>query len=350
MYARNINTYILSIMKIEENYSLEKHNTFHVQVAAKHFMEYDSEEELSRILRDEYFMECQKLHIGAGSNLLFLDDYNGIILHSLIGGAEQLKSDDTNVYLQVGAGMAWDACVAYAVSNNWGGIENLSNIPGETGAAAVQNIGAYGVEIKDVIESVTAYEVKTGNKKIFTATECKYGYRDSIFKNELLDQYIITHVTLKLTKQPVLNLSYGNLSEVMCAEKEQNIQTVRDVVIKIREEKLPNTDELGNAGSFFKNPIISKPHYEAIQKDYPTIPGYEVADNKIKVPAAWLIEAIGFKGKSFDTVGVYDKQALVIVNLGDASGTEIAMLAESIRTKVLQQFEIEVNPEVRYVG
>lgn len=337
-------------MKIEENYSLEKHNTFHVQVAAKHFMEYDSEEELSRILRDEYFMECEKLHIGAGSNLLFLDDYNGIILHSLIDGVELLKSDDANVYLQVGAGMAWDACVAYAVSNNWGGVENLSNIPGETGAAAVQNIGAYGVEIKDVIESVTAYEVKTGSKKIFTAADCKYGYRDSIFKNELLDQYIITHVALKLSKQPVLNLSYGNLNEVMRAEKEQNIQTVRDVVIKIREEKLPNTDELGNAGSFFKNPVISKPHYEAIRKDYPTIPGYEVADNKIKVPAAWLIETIGFKGKSFDTVGVYDKQALVIVNLGDASGTEIAMLAESIRTKVLQQFEIEVNPEVRYVG
>ena len=337
-------------MKIEENYSLEKHNTFHVQVAAKHFMEYDSVEELSRILRDEYFMECQKLHIGAGSNLLFLDDYNGIILHSLIKGFEVMGSDDASVYLQVGAGESWDACVSHAVSNNWGGVENLSDIPGETGAAAVQNIGAYGVEIKDVIESVTAYEVKTGNKKIFTATECKYGYRDSIFKNELLDQYIITHVTLKLTKQPVLNLSYGNLNEVMCAQKEQNIQTVRDVVSQIRAEKLPNTAELGNAGSFFKNPIISKPHYEAIQKDYPTIPGYEVADNKIKVPAAWLIETIGFKGKSFDTVGVYDKQALVIVNLGDASGTEIAMLAESIRTKVLQQFEIEVNPEVRYVG
>ena len=337
-------------MKIEENYSLEKHNTFHVQVAAKHFMEYDSVEELRRILRDEYFIECQKLHIGAGSNLLFLDDYNGIILHSLIGGVELLKSDDANVYLQVGAGMAWDACVAYAVSNNWGGIENLSNIPGETGAAAVQNIGAYGVEIKDVIESVTAYEIKTGDKKIFTVADCQYVYRDSIFKNDLLDQYIITHVTLKLTKQPVLNLSYGNLSEMMCAEKKQSIQTVRDVIIKIRAEKLPSTDELGNAGSFFKNPVISKPHYEAIQKDYSTIPGYEVADNKIKVPAAWLIETIGFKGKSFDTVGVYEKQALVIVNLGDASGTEIAMLAESIRTKVLQQFEIEVNPEVRYVG
>lgn len=337
-------------MKIEENYSLEKHNTFHVQVAAKHFMEYDSEEELSRILRDEYFMECEKLHIGAGSNLLFLDDYNGIILHSLIDEIELLKSDDENVYLHVGAGMAWDVCVAYAVSNNWGGIENLSNIPGEIGAAAVQNIGAYGVEIKDVIASVTAYEVKTGIKKVFTAVDCKYRYRDSIFKNELLDQYIITHVTLKLTKQPVLNLSYGNLNEVMHAKKEQNIQAVRDVVIKIREEKLPNTDELGNAGSFFKNPIISKPHYEAIQKDYPSIPGYAVADNEIKVPAAWLIETIGFKGKSFGTVGVYDKQALVIVNLGDASGTEVAMLAESIRTKVLQQFEIEVNPEVRYVG
>jgi UDP-N-acetylmuramate dehydrogenase len=337
-------------MKIEDDYSLEAHNTFHLQIAAKHFMEYDSEEELSRILRDEYFIECEKLHIGAGSNLLFLGDYNGIVLHSLITGVETVKVDEQHIYIRVGAGMSWDEFVSYATSNNWGGVENLSLIPGEIGAAAVQNIGAYGVEIKDVIESIEAYEVKTGNKRVFGVAECQYGYRDSIFKNELLDQYILTHVTLKLTKQPVLNLSYGDLKNRMTLEEQQTIQTLRDIIVKVRREKLPDTETLGNAGSFFKNPVISKQHYEAIKKDYPTISGYEVAGDHVKVPAGWLIEAIGFKGKSFDTVGVYEKQALVLVNLGNASGTEIAMLAESIRTKVLQQFEIEVNLEVRYVG
>lgn len=337
-------------MKIENDYSLHQYNTFHIEVKTKHFMEYNDEEELDRILRDEYFIECQKLHIGGGSNLLFLDNYDGIILHSAIKGVSVLKEDDQTVYLRVGAAEPWDQCVAYAVSKGWGGIENLSHIPGETGAAAIQNIGAYGVEIKDCIAEIEAYEIKSGKKRVFTKEDCNYGYRDSIFKKELLDQYIVTFVVLKLEKSPKLNLSYGNLEEVLSKHEKKTVQHVREAVITIRKEKLPDPEEVGNAGSFFMNPVIAQSHYDAIKKDYPSIPGYPTEDNGVKVPAGWLIEACGFKGKAYGSVGVYPKQALILVNLGEASGTEIAMLAEAIRSKILQQFEIEIIPEVRYVG
>lgn len=337
-------------MRIEENYSLERHNTFHLPVKTRWFMEYANEEELERILRDEYFQECLSLHIGEGSNLLFINDFNGIVLHSQIKGISVAKETDDSILLRVGAAERWDDVVAYAVSKGWGGIENLSLIPGEAGAAAVQNIGAYGTEIKDVVETVEAYNQLSFEKRIFTREECLYDYRKSFFKNEHNDPYIVTYINLRLNKHPQFALNYGNLKEELAGCTEITLQVVRDAVIAIRRRKLPDPEVLGNAGSFFMNPVIPMAHYEKLKEQYPEMPSYPAGEGKMKIPAGWLIEQCGFKGKAHGPVGVYEKQALVLVNLGGAQGNEIALVAESIRTAVRERFGIEIMPEVKYVG
>lgn len=336
-------------MRIEQNFSLEKYNTFHLPVKTRWFMEYESEEDVQKILRDEYFQECLSTHIGQGSNLLFINDYNGIILHSAIRGMEVVSEDEATVSLRVGAGEVWDEVVAYAVSKGWGGIENLSLIPGEVGAAAVQNIGAYGVEIKDVIESVEAWNRLTFEKHVFTAEECGYGYRLSRFKDPHQDPHFITYVTLRLEKFPVFNIEYGALKQRL-SDKALTLENVRETVISIRKEKLPDTESLGNAGSFFMNPLITDEHFERIRKEYPDVPSYPAEKGKVKVPAGWLIEKCGFKGQRHGNVGVYEKQALVLVNFGGATGDEIALFAESIRAAVKERFGIELMPEVKYIA
>lgn len=336
-------------MRIEQNFSLEKYNTFHLPVKTRWFMEYESEEDVQKILRDEYFQECLSTHIGQGSNLLFINDYNGIILHSAIRGMEVVSEDEATVSLRVGAGEVWDEVVAYAVSKGWGGIENLSLIPGEVGAAAVQNIGAYGVEIKDVIESVEAWNRLTFEKHVFTAEECGYGYRSSRFKDPHQDPHFITYVTLRLEKLPVFNIEYGALKQRLL-DKALTLENVRETVISIRKEKLPDTESLGNAGSFFMNPLITDEHFERIRKEYPDVPSYPAEKGKVKVPAGWLIEKCGFKGQRHGNVGVYEKQALVLVNFGGATGDEIALFAESIRAAVKERFGIELMPEVKYIA
>ncbi len=336
-------------MRIEQNYSLEKYNTFHLPAKTRWFMEYDSEDDLQKIIHDEYFQECLSIHIGKGSNLLFINDYNGIVLHSAIRGMEIVHEDTDTVLLRVGAAEVWDDVVAFAVKNGWSGIENLSLIPGEIGAAAVQNIGAYGVEIKDVIESVEAWNQLTFEKATFSAAECGYGYRHSRFKEAEQDPYIVTYVTLRLSKRPTFQLNYGALREKL-EGKELTLDAIRETVIAIRREKLPDPDELGNAGSFFMNPIISREHFTQIRSQYPTIPSYPAEEGKVKVPAGWLIEQCGFKGKRHGEVGVYEKQALVLVNFGGATGDEIALVAESIRAAVQERFGIELMPEVKYIA
>ena len=336
-------------MRIEQNFSLEKYNTFHLPVKTRWFMEYESEEDVQKILRDEYFQECLSTHIGQGSNLLFINDYNGIILHSAIRGMEVVSEDEATVSLRVGAGEVWDEVVAYAVSKGWGGIENLSLIPGEVGAAAVQNIGAYGVEIKDVIESVEAWNRLTFEKHVFTAEECGYGYRSSRFKDPHQDPHFITYVTLRLEKFPIFNIEYGALKQRLL-DKALTLENVRETVISIRKEKLPDTESLGNAGSFFMNPLITDEHFERIRKEYPDVPSYPAEKGKVKVPAGWLIEKCGFKGQRHGNVGVYEKQALVLVNFGGATGDEIALFAESIRAAVKERFGIELMPEVKYIA
>lgn len=337
-------------MKIEQNYSLYEHNTFQLQVKTHWFMEYESEDELLKILQDEYFQESLSLHIGSGSNLLFISDYNGVILHSAIRGITIKEETEEHVLLRIGAAEIWDDVVAYAVGKGWGGIENLSLIPGETGAAAVQNIGAYGVEIKDVIERVEAYNQLSFEKRIFSKEECEYSYRSSFFKNEHSDPYIITYIDIRLSKQPAFILDYGNLKEKLAAYDEVSLANIRDVVCAVRLSKLPDTKVLGNAGSFFMNPVISKQQFNRLKEKIRELPHYPVSESEVKIPAGWLIEQCGFKGKAHGQVGIYEKQALVIVNLGGATGDEIAMVAESIRQAVYDKYGIELTPEVKYVG
>lgn len=337
-------------MKIEQNYSLEKYNTFHLAVKTRWFMEYENEEELERILRDEYFQECLSLPIGSGSNLLLLNDFNGIILHGAVKGIDRVRETEEEIWLRIGAAEIWDDVVAYAAREGWGGIENLSLIPGETGAAAVQNIGAYGVEIKDVVETVEAYNRLTFEKRLFTVADCAYGYRSSYFKNEHNDPHIVTHLTMRLAKHPShFCVDYGNLRQAL-GDTPYTPASIREAVIAIRRQKLPDPEVLGNAGSFFMNPVVGAEQFERLREAYPAIPSYPAGSGGIKVPAGWLIEQCGFKGRRHGNVGVYEKQALVLVNYGGATGDEIALVAESIRMAVKERFGIELTPEVKYVG
>jgi UDP-N-acetylmuramate dehydrogenase len=245
--------------------------------------------------------------------------------------------------------MVWDDFVAYCVSNNYYGVENLSLIPGEVGASAVQNIGAYGMEVKDVIETVDTIHTKTLKERMFTNEECRYGYRKSIFKEELRGKYIITNVTFRLKKQPDYQLDYQHLREAVLQRGEINLANIRSTVISIRESKLPDPSITGNAGSFFMNPVIPKEKFEELQVSYPTMPHYPASETEVKVPAGWLIEQCGWKGRSVGNVGVHSRQALVIINLGGATGPEVAGLAAQIRENVFQRFGIDITPEVNYI-
>ena len=258
--------------------------------------------------------------------------------------------DDECIHLRVGAGVVWDDLVSYCVSQGWGGMENLSLIPGEVGASAVQNIGAYGVEVKDLIVSVDTVEVATGDARVFTCEECAYAYRQSIFKGELKGQYIVTHVTYRLQKQPVYQLDYGNIrAELERMGGELSLERVRRAVISIRESKLPDPKVLGNAGSFFMNPIVSREVMERIRMDYPQMPYYEVDAHRVKIPAGWMIEQCGWKGRAMGHAAVHDKQALVLVNLGGATGREVMALSEAVRRDVKNKFGVDIHPEVNFI-
>lgn len=337
-------------MKIRKDYSLLPHNTFGMDVKASLFIEYDSVEELKDILC-RYPLEAGPwLHIGGGSNLLFTGDYPGIILHSAIRGYEVVEENAGEVVVRVGAGEVWDDFVAYTVSQGWYGAENLSLIPGEVGASAVQNIGAYGVEAKDLIVEVETVGVTTGKERVFRNEECGYAYRESVFKLSLKRQYIVTHVSFRLKKTPAYHLDYGNVR----AELEKRgcaltLASVREGIIKIREGKLPDPKVQGNAGSFFMNPIVPREQFEALQKAYPQMPHYEVDAGRVKIPAAWMIDQCGWKGKSLGRAGVHDKQALVLVNRGGATGAEVIRLSEEIRKSVMEKFGISIMPEVNFI-
>ena len=336
-------------MRIEQNYSLLKHNTFGLDVKTKYFVEYENEADLQKLLCDEYFFSQQFWHIGQGSNLLFLGDFDGIIVHSAIQSLEKIEETTDFVRLKVGAGMDWDSFVAYCVQNGWGGLENLSSIPGEVGASAVQNIGAYGAEAADCIEEVHTYFLETGEKKIFSNAECEYAYRHSFFKKpENKGKYYITHVIYKLSKKPKFRLNYGNIREYL-GDELTTLDTVRQTVIKIRESKLPDPKKIGNAGSFFVNPYICTAHYEELKKQYSDIPHYPVNEEVVKIPAAWLIEHCGLKGKTIGGAAIYEKQPLVIINQGNASGQDIADLAAEICKSVKEKFSIDLQPEVNYI-
>lgn len=336
-------------MKIFRDYSLLPHNTFGMDVKASVFIEYASVEELKEVL-SLYVKDNQWLHIGKGSNLLFTGDFSGIILHSAIKGYEVIHEDTNEVVVRVGAGEVWDDFVAMTVENEWYGAENLSLIPGEVGASAVQNIGAYGVEAKDLIVGVEAIEVSTGKESIFKNEECGYAYRESVFKSSLKLQYLVTHVSYRLKKTPCYHLDYGNIGLELEKQKVRlTLANVRQAIISIREAKLPDPKLQGNAGSFFMNPVISREHFEALLVDYPLMPHYEVDAESIKIPAAWMIDQCGLKGKRLGRAGVHDKQALVLVNLGGAVGAEVIALSEAIQKSVYEKFGINILPEVNFI-
>lgn len=321
-----------------------------MDVKASLFIEYDSVEELKQILRDYPLEGDRWLHIGAGSNLLFTGDYPGIVLHSCIRGFEVVAEDAETVIVRVGAGEVWDDFVAYAVSNEWYGAENLSLIPGEVGASAVQNIGAYGVEAKDLIVEVETIEVATGKERVFRNEECGYAYRESVFKLALKRHYIVTKVSYRLRKTPSYHLDYGNVrAELEKSGCALTLSNVREGIIKIREAKLPDPKVQGNAGSFFMNPIIPYAQFEALSARYPQMPHYEVDAQRVKIPAAWMIDQCGWKGKQMGRAGVHHKQALVLVNLGGATGKEIIRLSEEIQKSVSDKFGVSISPEVNFI-
>ncbi|WP_455671620.1 UDP-N-acetylmuramate dehydrogenase [Phocaeicola sp.] len=336
-------------MKEYTNYSLLPYNTFGIDVKAASFIEYSSVEDLKNILSRDAFVSRPFLHIGGGSNLLFTTDYAGTILHSQMKGMEVVAEEGDSVYIRVSSGVVWDDFVAYCVSQGWGGAENLSLIPGEVGASAVQNIGAYGVEAKDLISQVETVEVATGSDRTFTNEDCCFSYRQSIFKNELKGRYIVTYVTYRLSKNPVFNLEYGNIRAELGKYGEVNLYTIRQSLIAIREDKLPDPKVEGNAGSFFMNPIIPRAQFEALQKVYEKMPFYVVDEERIKVPAGWMIDQCGWKGKVLGRVGVHNKQALVLVNKGGATGQDVIELSKAVQAAVKDKFGIEIRPEVNFI-
>jgi len=335
-------------MNINENFSLLPFNTFGMDVKCRYFIEYSNTDELNKILTGNLLANDNFLHIGRGSNLLFLSDYKGIILHSGIHFISVTEETNDHVLVDVGSGVIWDDVVDHCVKQGWYGAENLSLIPGETGAAAVQNIGAYGAEIQDIIESVSTMDM-AGNIRIFTKKECGYGYRESIFKKELKGKLIVTSVRLKLSKKPAFNLRYQQLEADVKKTGELSLENIRKTIVATRQYKLPDPAINGNAGSFFMNPVVSVDIFNAIRQMHPTVPHYQVSDEWVKIPAAWLIDQCGWKGKSLGRAGVHDKQPLVLINKGGATGEEIVALAKKIQQDVKSTFNIDLHPEVNYI-
>ena len=336
-------------MKRYENYSLLAHNTFGMDVRAALFFEYDTMEELQTfLLSDDFTHRNCYIHIGSGSNLLFEGDYKGIVMHSALHTLEVVEETDDHVLVRVGSGYVWDDFVAYCVAQGWAGVENLSAIPGEVGASAVQNVGAYSVEVSDVIVRVEAMALD-GSTRAFTNEECHYGYRDSVFKRELRGEYIITHVTYRLEKAPTYRLDYGDLRARVESCGVPTLKAVRDAVTAIRDSKLPDPRVLGNAGSFFTNPVIPQAQYDALKEKYPDMPSYPIDEEHVKVPAGWLIDHAEWKGKALGRAAVHDRQALVLVNLGGATGKEVMTLAERVCEDVYNKYGIRITPEVNFI-
>ena len=328
-------------------YSLLPYNTFGIDVSASRFLEYASVAELKEYIA-QGAVTTPFLHIGGGSNLLFTKDYDGLILHSRIGGIEVTAEDSQTVSLRVGAGVVWDDFVACCVEHGWYGAENLSLIPGEVGASAVQNIGAYGVEVKDLITAVETVNVQ-GYGRVYSVEECEYAYRSSIFKRPENKSVFVTYVRFRLSKEERYTLDYGTIRQELAKCPAPTLPIVRKVIIEIRESKLPDPKVMGNAGSFFMNPIVAKEKLEALQRDYPRIPYYELPDGRVKIPAGWMIDQCGWKGKSLGPAAVHDKQALVLVNRGGAKGSDIVALSDAVRASVRDKFGIDIHPEVNVI-
>lgn len=328
--------------------SLKPYNTFGVDVNCREIIPFGSVEELRDVLKGLHKTQTGFMVLGGGSNMLFTKDYPGTVLLNRIKGISVITENSDESVVEAGSGEVWHELVLYCVDHGLGGIENLSLIPGCVGAAPIQNIGAYGVELKDVFESLTAMDIRSGEIREFTGDECGFGYRDSVFKGELKGRYIITSLKLRLSRKPFVNTTYGAIGQVL---KERGISSpgikdVSDAVIHIRSSKLPDPKVLGNSGSFFKNPVVGRQFYFRLQNNFPEMPRFLVDDDHVKIPAGWLIEHCGFKGKRYGNTGCHEKQALVIVNYGNATGSEIYKHARRVIKAVKEKFEIELETEV----
>ena len=338
-------------MNIIANYPLLKLNTFGVDVKAKYFVSINTVNELIELTKTKVFKDLQLLILGGGSNILFTKDFDGLVILNNIKGKEIIDQTQESIFLKIGAGENWHELVMYTVDNGWGGIENLSLIPGNTGTAPMQNIGAYGVEIKETFVELEALEISSGKIVKFNNSDCEFGYRESVFKNKMKNQYIIVNITLELKKSPVLNINYGDVKAILESQNINNpsIKQVSDAIISIRQSKLPDPKIIGNSGSFFKNPIVSLNQLELIKKKYPNVVNYKINENEFKIAAGWMIERAGWKGKKFNNYGVHEKQALVLVNYGLANGMEIFNLSEEIILDIKDKFGITLEREVNII-
>ena len=332
-------------MQLLQNISLKPYNTFGIDVSAEYFTELTDINTLSEISS----LSQQKHVLGGGSNILLTQPVKGLVIHNKLKGITIEKEDDSNIWLRVQAGEIWHDFVLYAINNGLGGIENLALIPGTVGASPMQNIGAYGVEAKETIESVTFWHWDERSFHVYNNRECNFGYRDSIFKQQLKDKTFITSVVFKLNKKPVYNISYGAVEKELdsLGVQELSVKAIANAVINIRTSKLPDPKVIGNAGSFFKNPTISLAQFEKLHAQYPNIPSYPVSNTQVKVPAGWLIEQCGWKGYRAGDMGVHAKQALVLVNYGNANGSDLWKLSGEILKSVAERFGIELEREVQ---
>ena len=337
-------------MNIIPNFSLKKHNTFGIEAKAKQFIAVHSVDDLKTVLQEN--LTEKKFVLGGGSNMLLTQDIDALVIHIDLKGKKIIKEDENFVWIESQAGENWHEFVLWTINQDFGGLENMSLIPGNVGTTPVQNIGAYGTEIKDTFVSCEAMNIATQEMKNFTNVECHFGYRESIFKHEVKDQYIITSAVFKLTKKDhKINISYGDIKLELANKKIEtpSLIDVSNAVIAIRQSKLPDPKELGNSGSFFKNPILLKSEFEPIHKKFPEMKFYEISETEVKVPAGWLIEQAGFKGKRFGDAGIHKNQALVLVNYGNATGQEILNVSKDIQATVLKEFGISIEAEVNVI-
>jgi UDP-N-acetylmuramate dehydrogenase len=332
--------------EIKENYSLLKHNTFKVAARARFYLELNDIPAILEFLSSDLSNLRPRLVLGGGSNVLFTGDFDGIVIHPAIKGIEKISEEGNTILVKVGAGEDWDGFVGYCTEQGWGGVENLSFIPGTVGACPVQNIGAYGMEAADSIDSVQAIHLETGRMITLKSNECQFSYRNSIFKQELKDKTVITHVYFRLQKNHQYKTTYPDLQRALDNYPETTIRTIREAIISIRKNKLPDPSVKGNAGSFFKNPVIDRDKAISLYKFYPQIKGFRNADGSLKVSAAWLIEQSGWKGKRMGETGTHPKQPLIIVNHGGATGGEILQCALKIQKAVMNHFAIKLEMEV----
>ncbi len=338
-------------MEIQKNYPLKNLNTFGLDAKAQLFANVKSEEQLQLLLTDENFKDLPKFILGGGSNILLKSDFEGLVIKISIPGIEIVEEYDDSVLIKAGAGELWHDLVLFSVGRNLGGIENLSLIPGTVGAAPMQNIGAYGQEISDTFEKLEGFYSGNGKKEVFEKGQCKFGYRNSIFKIELKNKFVITSVFLRLNKNPELKLDYGTIRQEIdkLEKKEIAVADVSEVICKIRQSKLPDPKQIGNAGSFFKNPEVTQEQFNNLKTKYPEIVGYPIDDKKVKLAGGWLIENCGWKGKKIGKVGSHLKQALVLVNYGDANGTDILNLAKDIKDSVFEKFNVMLEEEINII-